>query len=54
MKTDENIIDENIDLQADGLTDLTVTEQQAEETKGGQLREQVTFTYVVTNTSPGV
>ena len=38
MKAQEKVKNEEINLQADKLNDLSVTKEQAEETKGGRTR----------------
>lgn len=52
----ENTNNDDINIQADALTDLPVSAEQAEQAKGGAeetkarpVGSQVTFTYMVTN-----
>ena len=44
MKAEENVKNDDINLQADALTDLPVADEQADEVKGGDLYMNFKFT----------
>ena len=45
MKAQEKIRNDEINLQADSLTDLSVTDEQADETKGGPRDEIEVYSF---------